>query len=48
MSEKFFELLQQDKAADAVQYLTSTNPAMSKIPDQIEQLKTQFSRLPDR
>lgn len=43
MFDRFFELLQQGKASEAVQYLTSTNPAMSKIPDQIEQLKTQFS-----
>ena len=42
MSDKFFDLVQQGKATDAVQYLMATNPAMSKIPDQIEQLKTQF------
>lgn len=42
MSDKFFDLVQQGKATDAVQYLTATNPSMNKIPDQIEQLKTQF------
>jgi len=46
MSEKFFDLVQQGKASEAVQYLIGTNPAMSKIPDQIEQLKTQFASAP--
>src|SRR5208337_2794033 len=46
MSEKFFDLVQQGKASEAVQYLIGTNPALSKIPDQIEQLKTQFASAP--
>jgi hypothetical protein len=45
MSEKFFNLLQQGKGSDAVDYLTSTNPAMKKIPDQIDSLKAQFGSL---
>lgn len=43
MSDKFFDLLQQGKAADGVQYLMESNPAASKIQDAIEQLKGQFS-----
>jgi len=45
MSDKFFTMLQQDKNADAVNYLLSTNPAMKKVPDQVDQLKSQFSSL---
>src|SRR5580704_12302173 len=45
MSDKFFTMLQQDKGADAVDYLLRTNPAMKKVPDQVDQLKSQFSSL---
>ena len=45
MSDKFFTMLQQDKNADAVNYLLSTNPAMKTVPDQVDQLKSQFSSL---
>jgi hypothetical protein len=45
MSDRFFNLLQKGKGADAVDYLLGTNPAMKKVPDQIENLKTQFGSL---
>lgn len=45
MSDKFFNLLQQGKGADGVDYLLGTNPAMKKVPDQIDNLKTQFGSL---
>jgi hypothetical protein len=46
MSDKFFSLLQQGKGSDAVDYLASTNPAlMKKVPDQMDNLRTQFASL---
>jgi hypothetical protein len=45
MSDKVFTMLQQDRAADAVDYLLSTNPAMKKVPDQVDQLRSQFSSI---
>lgn len=45
MSDKFFNLLQQGKGSDAVDYLLDTNPAMNKVPDQIDNLRTQFASL---
>jgi len=45
MSDKFFRLLQQNKGSDAVDYLLGTNPAMKKVPDQIDNLKAQFASL---
>jgi hypothetical protein len=45
MSDKFFNLLQQGKGSDAVDYLLGTNPAMKKVPDQIDNLRTQFGSL---
>ncbi len=43
MSDKFFNLVEQGKASDAMEYLLATNPAMKKVPDQTEQLKAQFA-----
>ncbi|MGA7448670.1 MAG: hypothetical protein WBQ43_18075 [Terriglobales bacterium] len=45
MSDKFFTFLQQGKGSDAVDYLLGTNPAMKKVPDQVENLKAQFASL---
>ncbi len=45
MSEKFFNLLQQGKGSDAADYLMDTNPAIRKVPDQAETLRTQFGSL---
>jgi hypothetical protein len=46
MSDKFFNLLQQGKGSEAVDYLASTNPAlMKKVPDQMDNLKAQFASL---
>ena len=45
MSDKFFDMLRQDQATAAVDYMFSTNPALKKVPDQAEQLKTQFGSL---
>ncbi len=45
MSDKFFSLLQQGKGVDGVDYLLDTNPAMKKVPDQIDNLRTQFGSL---
>ena len=43
MSDKFFAMLQQGKGSDAVEYLLNTNPWVKKVPDQVENLKTQFA-----
>lgn len=43
VSDKFFNMVQQSKPSDAIEYLLATNPAMKKIPDQTEQLKAQFA-----
>ena len=45
MSDKFFVLLQQNKSSEAVDFMMATNPAMKKIPDEIDQLKSQFGSL---
>jgi hypothetical protein len=45
ISDKFFDMVQQGKGADAVDYIFGTNPAMKKVPDQVEQVKTQFGSL---
>lgn len=45
MSDKFFDMLQQDKSSDALDYMFSTNPAMKKVPDKIDDLKSQFVAL---
>ena len=42
MSDKFFDMLRQDKASEAVDLMFAANPALTKIPDQADQLKTQF------
>ena len=42
MSEKFFNLLQQDKATEGVDYLFGTNPALSRMQDEATNLKAQF------
>jgi hypothetical protein len=45
MSDKFFDMLQQDKSSDALDYMFSTNPAIKKVPDKIDDLKSQFTAL---
>jgi len=45
MSDKFFNLLQQSKASDAVDYMFSTNPTLQNMTDEHEQLKAQFTSL---
>lgn len=45
MSDKFFNMMQQGKTTEAVDYMLGTNPAMKKVPDQIDQLKAQFASL---
>jgi hypothetical protein len=42
MSDKFFNLLQQDKAAEGVDFLFATNPALGKMQDDAANLKAQF------
>jgi len=42
MTDKFFGLLQQDKASDGVDYLFGTNPALTKMQDEAANLKAQF------
>lgn len=42
MSDRFFTMLQQDKAAEGVDYLFGTNPALSRMQDEATNLKTQF------
>jgi hypothetical protein len=45
MSDRFFSLLQQDKATEGVDYLFGTNPALSRMQDQATNLKTQFGSI---
>jgi hypothetical protein len=47
MSDKFFNLLQQDKASDGVDYLFNTNPALNKMQGEAANLKKQFGSLRD-
>ncbi len=42
MTDKFFDMVQQGKSSEAIEYLFASNPAMKKVPDQVEQLKSQF------
>jgi hypothetical protein len=44
-TDKFFDMLQQGKAADAIDYVLGTNPLLKKMPDQAENLKAQFAAL---
>ena len=43
LSDNFFDLLKQGKTSDAVDYLFGTNPALGKMTDDSEQLKSQFA-----
>ena len=45
LSDKFFNLLSQDKTSDAVDFLFETNPAMQKVTDDVQQLKSQFASI---
>ena len=45
ISDKFFDMLQQDKTSDALDYIFGTNPTTKKMPDKIDQLKAQFTSL---
>lgn len=45
LSDKFFELLQQDKSAEAIDYMFSSNVALAKMQDKADQLKAQFASL---
>lgn len=45
ISDKFFDMLQQDKASDAFDYIFGTNPAMKRMPDKVDQLKAQFTSM---
>ncbi len=43
LSDRFFDLVKQGKTSDAVDYMFGTNPALTKMTDQSEQLKSQFA-----
>jgi hypothetical protein len=46
ISDNFFDMLQQGKASEAVDYMFITNPELiKKIPDQMDNFKAQFSSL---
>ena len=45
MSDRFFELLQSNKAEQGVDYLMASNPNTLRIEDQVAQLRTQFGSL---
>jgi len=45
LANHFFEMLKAGKGAEAVDYLMGTNPAMKKVPDQMEQLRSGFASL---
>jgi hypothetical protein len=42
ISDRFFSMLQQGKSDEAIDYMFNTNPALKKMTDQVENLKTQF------
>jgi hypothetical protein len=42
ISDRFFTMLQQGKSAEAIDYMFGTNPALKKMPEQADQLKTKF------
>lgn len=43
LSDKFFDLMKQGKASDPVDYMFGTNPALAKMREESEQLKSQFA-----
>ncbi len=43
LSDKFFALLQQDRAADAVGYLFGTNPRLKRMAHEAEQLTAELA-----
>lgn len=45
LSDKFFDRMKQGKASDAVDYMFGTNPALAKMTDESEQLKSQFASI---
>jgi hypothetical protein len=45
MSDHFFSMVKAGKNAEGVDYLLDTNAAMKKIPDTVNQLKSQFGSL---
>lgn len=45
LTDKFFDLMRQDKTSAAVDYLFATNPALKKMSDQADALKLQFAKL---
>jgi hypothetical protein len=45
MSGTFFKMLQQGQGAEGIDYLLGTNPAMKKVPDKVEHLKSEFASL---
>lgn len=45
IADRFFELVQQNKPGEAVDYIFGTNPWLEKVPDQAANVRTQFSGL---
>jgi hypothetical protein len=46
MTDHFFAMVKEGKGPEAIDYLFDTNPALKKVPDQVQQLKSQFATLP--
>jgi len=43
LSDTFFDLMKQGKTSEAVDFMFETNPALGKMTDASEQLKSQFA-----
>lgn len=45
MSDRFFELVAEGKPTEAVDYVFGTNPWLTKVPDQLANVRSQFGNL---
>jgi hypothetical protein len=45
ITDNFFKMVKDGKATDAVDYIFATNPAMTKVSDEVQQVKSQFGSL---
>lgn len=45
ISDRFFALVAEDKPTEAIDYVFGTNPWLLKIPDQVANVRVQFSNL---
>ena len=45
IATRFFELVKEKKPGEAVDYIFGTNPWLAKVPDQVANVRAQFSTL---